>query len=104
MQKQASTCNKSMEDEIATMGKSLQEKEKELTEVGAQTAVVRTENEKWQKLLDKAQDLAATVPELKKKIGELEKCEEVCKAKLGEANEKLVDMRIQHLQMEAAEC
>ena len=100
MLKQFSASNKSMEDAIVTMKKSLQEKEKELAEVRAEKAVVQTKNEEMQILLDRANVMAKTVPELKKKIEELEKCEEVCKAQLGEANKQLVDMRIQHLQME----
>ena len=100
MLKQFSASNKSMEDGIVTMKKSLQEKEKELAEVRAQKAVVQTKNEEMQILLDRANAMAKTVPELKKKIEELEKCEEVCKAQLGEANKQLVDMRIQQLQME----
>ena len=102
MQKQFSACKKSMEDEIDAMKKSLQEKEKELAEVRAETAVVQTENEERQILLDRANDMVATVPELKKKIEELEKCEEVWKAKLGETNKQLVDLRIQQLQLVAA--
>ena len=52
--KQFSASNKSMEDAIVTMKKSLQEKEKELAEVRAQKAVVQTKNEEMQRLLDRA--------------------------------------------------
>ena len=54
-------------------------------------------------LLDEAQNLVATVPELKKEIAKLEKREEVCKAKLAESNEQLVDMRIKNIQWKIAQ-
>ena len=103
MLKQCSASCKSIEDEIAMVTKSLQKKEEELSEVQAQTEVVRTENKEMQVLLDEAQNLVATVPELKKEIAKLEKREEVCKAKLAEWNEQLVDMRIRNIQWKIAQ-
>ena len=60
MLKQCSASCKSIEDEIAMVTKSLQKKEEELSEVQAQTEVVRTENKEMQVLLDEAQNLVAT--------------------------------------------
>ena len=103
MLKQCSASCKSVEDEIAMVTRSLQKKEEELSEVQAQTDVVRTENKKIQMLLDEAQNLVATVPELKEEIAKLKKREEACKAELAEKNKKLLDMRIKNFEWKAAE-
>ena len=90
MLKQVSAHSKSIDDQIATVTGSLQEKVEELSEVHVQTDVVKTENKEMQMLLDEAQNLVVTVPKLKELMAELGKHEEVCKAKLVELNEQKV--------------
>ena len=42
--------------------------------------------------------MAATVPELKKKIAEQEECEEAMKTELGEVKKQMLNMKIKHLE------
>ena len=90
MLNQFSAHSNSIDDQIATVTRSLQEKEEELSEVHVQTDVVKTENKEMQMLLDEAQHVVETVPKLKEPMAELGKREEGCKAKLVESNEQKV--------------
>ena len=90
MLNQFSAHSKFIDDQIATVTRSLQEKEEELSEVHVQADVVKTENKEMQMLLDEAQHVVETVPKLKEPMAELGKREEGCKAKLVELNEQKV--------------
>ena len=93
-----SACHKSTTDQIDSLKKALEEKEKELAEVHANTAVQRKENQERQKLVDVIESLVAVIPDYKKKIGELEECDEVGEARLKETTEELVEMKRKHRQ------
>jgi len=93
-----SACYKSTTDQIDALKRTLLEKEKELEEVLANTAFQRKENQERQKLVDIIDSLVAAIPDYKKKIGELEKCEEEGKARLKEKTEELVEMKRKHRQ------
>ena len=93
-----SACHNSTNDQIDSLKKALEEKEKELAEVHANTAVQRKENQERQKLVDVIESLVAVIPDYKKKIGELEECDEVGEARLKETTEELVEMKRKHRQ------
>jgi len=93
-----SACHNSTNDQINSLKKALEEKEKELAEVHANTAVQRKENQERQKLVDVIESLVAVIPDYKKKIGELEECDEVGEARLKETTEELVEMKRKHRQ------
>jgi len=93
-----SACHKSTTDQIDSLKKTLEEKEKELAEVHANTAVQRKENQERQKLVDIIESLVAAIPDYKKKIGELEECEKAGEARLKEKTEELVEMKRKHRQ------
>ena len=93
-----SACYKSTTDQIDALKKTLEEKEKELAEVHADTASQRKENQERQKLVDIIDSLVAAIPDYKKKIGELEEYEEDGKASLKEKTEELVEMKRKHRQ------
>ena len=93
-----SSCYKSTTDQINVLKKILDEKEKELSEVHADTASQRKENQERQKLVDIIDSLVAAIPDYKKKISELEQCEEEGKARLKETTEELVEMKRKHRQ------
>ena len=93
-----SACHKSTTDQIDSLKKTLEEKEKELAEVHTKTAVQRKENQERQKLVDIVEDIVAAIPDYKRKISELVECEEVVKATLKEKTEELMEMKQMHRQ------
>ena len=96
-----SACYKSTTDQIHVLRKTLKEIDEELVEVHAQAALQQRQNQERQKIVNIIDSLVATIPDYKKKIGELEEFEGEGKARLKEKTDELVEMKHKHRQQMA---
>ena len=91
-----SACYKSTTDQIHVLRKTLEEIDEELVEVHAQAALQQRQNQERQKIVNIIDSLVAAIPEYKKKIDELGKCDLEGKAMLTKKTEELVEIKRKH--------